>query len=106
MKLLLKDNLKRKLEDSGIRVPTLARKTGVPRQTISNWLEGQKPQNIEQVKLVADYFKISLDELCFGLDLSAVGKDGASTNSADVLKRYEQEINAGIFEVILRRVSR
>lgn len=27
---------------------------------------GQKPKDIDQVKRVADYFKVSLDELVFG----------------------------------------
>jgi transcriptional regulator with XRE-family HTH domain len=94
--LRLRDVLRLKLKELGIGIPTLARHTGISRQTLSNWIGGQKPHNIEQVKKVADYLAITVDELCFG---SKVEK-GAGRS---VLETYGDEINAGIFEVVLRR---
>lgn len=61
----LKKNLRSKLIENKIKIQYLADQTGISRKTLENWLEGQKPRDIEQVKKVADFFKISVDELCF-----------------------------------------
>lgn len=97
MAMILKDILRRKLKEAGVGAPTLAKKTGISRQTIANWLEGQKPQNLEQVKKVADHFGMTIDELCFGPSLR-------SQPLNDEIEKHRDEINAGIFEVVLRRV--
>lgn len=99
MALQLKYILKTKLKDHGITVPTLASKTGISRKTLSNWIDGQKPQNLEQVKIVAEYFNLSVDELCFGPSFK-------STTETSELEKYRDEINAGTFEVVLRRVRK
>ncbi len=97
MRLRLKEILKSELEKRGMGVPTLAKRTGISRQTIANWVEGQKPQNIEQVKVVANYLEMTVDELCFGIEEKKLGKTE--------IERHQDEINAGIFEVVLRRVK-
>lgn len=100
MALQLKDNLKSKLKSEGISLPTLAKKTGISRKTISNWIEGQKPQNLEHVKIVAEFFGLTIDELCFGPTLKSKSPETSE------LEKYREEINAGVFEVVLRRVTR
>ena len=70
-------------------------KTNIPRQTIDNWLFGQEPRGFDQVKKIADYFDVSIDYLCFG----------ESKNKVQ-FREYQDEINAGVFEVILRRVKK
>ena len=98
MSLQLKENLKGKLKEREIGVPTLAKRTGISRKTIENWMEGQRPQNIEQVKVVAKFFGTTVDEICFGPDLR-------TGNALTELERHQNEINAGIFEVVLRRIK-
>lgn len=93
MELLLKDNLQKMLEANSLNPTQLARLTGVNAQTVHNWLSGQKPRNIEHVKLIATFFNVSIDHLCFGESL---------TNN---LEKYQDEISAGIFEVVLRKVN-
>lgn len=95
MKLVLKDILKGELDRRGMGVPTLAKRTGISRQTISNWVEGQKPQNIEQVKVVAMYLEMTVDELCFGHKVNP---------ASSMIEVHKDEINAGVFEVVLRRI--
>ncbi|MBX9766972.1 MAG: helix-turn-helix transcriptional regulator [Bdellovibrionales bacterium] len=99
MGLRLKDLLRSALKNNGIGVSALARETGISRKTLENWLEGQKPQNIEQVKTVADFFSISVDELCFGLSVRA-------PEAKTEFEQHQDEINAGVFEVVLRRVKK
>ena len=80
-----------------LKLSTLAKATGVPAQTISNWLSGQNPQNLDQVKKVANYFGVSVDHLCFG---------ETKEMKATEIEEYQDEINAGVFEVVLRRVKK
>ena len=90
LKIILKDLI----EDRGITVTNLSKATQIPPQTIHNWLTGVEPRSFKQVKKVADFLGVTLDYLCFGIV--------AKNNS---IESYGDEINAGIFEVVLRRVK-
>ena len=76
----------------------LSRLTGVAQTTLSEWLAGSTPKDLRKVKKVADHFEITIDELCFGT--------GAKSKANSVIEAYEDEINAGVFEVLLRRVKK
>lgn len=91
--MLLKSNLKALLKSRGMNVAHLSRESGVAIQTLHNWLSGMEPRSLGHVKKVAVVLKVSVDELCFN-----------STNRSDTLKQYEDEINCGVFEVVLRKV--
>jgi transcriptional regulator with XRE-family HTH domain len=93
----LVSQIKYNLSQKGWTIAQLGRQSGVPKQTISDWVNGAKPRDISQVKLVADSFGITVDHLCFG------SGDPAPFQS---INQYEDEINAGIFEVVLRRVKK
>ena len=84
-----------------INLTELSRETGVPKQTIHNWLCGTEPKTLDHVRSVAKYFGLTIEDLCYGDTDKAVKK---------VLKNpmleHEEEIMAGIFEVVLRRVKR
>ncbi len=66
MRSQLSSILKSALKKANIGVPTLSKRTGVPRQTIANWIAGQSPQNLDDVRTIANYFSMTIDELCFG----------------------------------------
>ena len=99
MSLILKDILREQMKEKGVGVTVLAKKSGISRKTIENWLAGQKPQNVEQLKTIAEFFGLTVDEICFGPSLKSQPADTA-------LEQHRDEINAGIFEVVLRRVKR
>jgi len=80
----------------GINISQLAKEVGISSKTLHNWTTGQKPRDIDQVKQVADYFGVSIDELCFGLQ---------ATSSISNFENHKDEINAGIYEVVLRKVN-
>ena len=94
----IKRILKELLTGCDITASQLSRATKVPVQTIHNWLSGSDPRNLNQVKKIAEYFKVSIDYLCFG-------HDGESFKKSEI-KEYQEEINAGIFEVVLRRIKK
>ncbi|MBF0361946.1 MAG: helix-turn-helix transcriptional regulator [Oligoflexia bacterium] len=119
MSIQLKIILKSLIKEHGISVAHLARTTKIPLQTIHGWLSGSEPKSFTQVKKVADYFEVSLDYLCFGATTTThvpspppVGRTSATTTTAtksakqEPIEQYSEEINAGIFEVVLRRVKR
>ncbi len=64
--LQLKQQLKALLERQGMTAAELSRRSGVPKQVLSLWLAGVEPRKLTQLKLVAEVFSISVDELCFG----------------------------------------
>ena len=61
----LKSNLKKLIIDNNMNALKLSKATGVPNSTISDWLLGNSPKNITQVKSVAMHFNLSVDDLVF-----------------------------------------
>lgn len=91
----LATTLKRLLIEHDITIAQLSRATKVPRQTLDNWLSGQEPRSLKQVKLISTFFEVSLDQLCFD-----------EIDREKTIEHYRDEINAGVFEVVLRRINK
>lgn len=101
-KMTLKDTLNDLLDQRGMNLSGLAKETGIAVQTLHNWLSGIEPKSLSQVKIVADYFGVSIDFLCFrGSRLKST-----KTDHSNEIEDYSDEINAGLFEVVLRRVNK
>ena len=103
MSVKIKAILKKLLQERDMTSAQLARACKVPPQTINNWLSGQNPRNLEQIKVVADNFGVTIDYLAFGTDIK---KSCLSKNNNEPIEEYRDEINAGTFEVVLRRVRK
>ena len=97
----LKKQLKLYLDRSDMTASQLARKAGVPKQSISGWLAGNNPRDIRQVKKVADVFGISIDQLIF-----ASGSVEAERVTRDVTDILGDDWIGGVFEVRMRRVKK
>lgn len=82
-----------------LSIVEISSKTFIPKQTLHNWLSGANPKNINQIRKLATYFKTTVDELCFG-DVSQI-----NLINETALDTYEEEIKAGVFEVILRPIK-
>ena len=96
MTINLNTNLKMLLRNNNLTATQLARATKVPVQTIHNWIHGQEPRSFKQIKKIADYFELTVDELVY----SPAGK----AFRVGPIKEFIEEINAGVFEVVLRKV--
>lgn len=94
----LKTILKKLIKQRGISVAHLSRSTKVPLQTLHGWINGSEPKSLRQVKTVADYLQVDLDYLCFGIESEK------KTNFE--YDDFKDEINAGVFEVVLRRIKK
>lgn len=97
LNMVIKSILKKLIKEKGITIVHLSRATKVPLQTLHGWLQGSEPKSLRQVKAVADYLEVDLDYLCFGI------KPKINKNQ---IEEFQDEINAGIFEVVLRRVKK
>lgn len=97
MNVKLKQNLKKLLHDKDMTAAQLSRATSIAPQTLNNWLSGQEPRGLIQLKKVADYFGLTIDELAFG-PISKI------PNKYDE-RSIPEIINAGKFEVILKKIN-
>ncbi|QDK43199.1 hypothetical protein DOM21_17400 [Bacteriovorax stolpii] len=94
----LKDNLRDLIRSNGITVIHLSKATKIPLQTLHGWLSGAAPRNIAQVKILAEYFNQSIDELCFACP--------QKKSQENRIEDFQKEINIGVFEVVLRRIAK
>lgn len=93
----LKKILRKIIRERGLTIASLSRGSKVPVQTLHGWLQGIEPKSIRQLKIVADYLDVDLNYLCFGI---------SSKPDNNKIEKFEEEINAGVFEVVLRRVKK
>lgn len=62
----LAKNLERYLKTDELTLNEFAKRVSLSPSTIHGWLNGVHPKNLNDLKKVAEYFNITLDELCFG----------------------------------------
>jgi len=62
----LRKNLEQIMQARKLSLKALADHVSVPPSTIHGWLNGTAPKSIVELKKIADFFGISIDELCFG----------------------------------------
>lgn len=91
---MLKDILRKLLNDRDIAVASLARKTGVPKTNITTWLNGGNPQ-IDQLDKVAQFLDVPLEYLAFG----RIPDDPF----AQLLNKVE--VHNGLYEISVKRVT-
>lgn len=60
--------LKRLMEQKGINARELSRQTKVPPSTLSNLMAGGKPQKLDHVLALAEYFGTSMEMILYGSD--------------------------------------
>jgi transcriptional regulator with XRE-family HTH domain len=63
--LRLKQNLRAELGRRCIEISKMCNVTGTPRQTVYGWLQGARPADVAQLKAVANFLELSVDQLCF-----------------------------------------
>lgn len=96
--MTLQKQLKMYLERYDISAAQLSRKSGVSQQVISLWLKGAEPKKLTQVKKVAEVFRTTVDNLCFGETIQTL-------NNSEIFLLDQSEWISGIFEIKVRRVK-
>jgi len=97
----LKAQLKAHLNHCGLTASQLARKSGVPNQTLSDWLAGRRPRNLDQVQKVAAALNTTIDHLVYG-----DGVDQKSDQALSVDDLLGDRWVTGTFEVKFRRLKK
>lgn len=97
----LKKQLRLYLDHFDMTAAQLARKAGIPKQSLSGWLSGSNPRDVKQVKKIADCLGTTVDNLLFG-----TGMDDSGMPSRTLDAIVGDEWLGGIFEVRFRRVKK
>lgn len=89
--------LKILLKQQSISVIKLSKATGINAKTLYNYLDGRTPRDLKHVRTLCIYFGVTSDFILFGV------LDTNKNTDKKEFKDYSDEINAGVFEVILRK---
>lgn len=101
----LKKQLKLFLEIKRLSASELSRISGVPKQSLSDWLGGSTPRDIRKVKKVADVFSVTLDHLLFGDGIEEkFERVPISTEASERIATDDWK--SGVFEVKFRRIKK
>jgi transcriptional regulator with XRE-family HTH domain len=92
-------NLRWLMDERRIRLSHLAHEIEVPKSTIHSWMYGGQPRDLVALKKVADYFSISVDEICFG-DTTQKPQE---LQAESLSQQTKDGLNIGSFDVILLR---
>lgn len=98
----MKQQLRAILKERDMTAAAFARKSGLPRQTVSDWLSGSPPRDIRQVKKAADALNVSVDFLCFGIESPTTSE---KITDLDTLVGTDRWLS-GIFELRIRRIKK
>lgn len=92
--LRIKTILKKLMNENGETLVSIAKATGVPKSTISEWLSNRSPNPVQAVK-VANHLGVSLHYLLFGED-----------DAQDPLQKImKEDFFKGTFEISVKRVK-
>lgn len=97
----LKKQLRFYLDLHEMSASQLAKKAGVPKQSMSGWLAGNSPRDVRQIKRVANVLNISVDNLLFG-----EGKSIEQQKVTELDALLGDNWIGGLFEVRFRRIKK
>lgn len=86
----LSKKLRELMKLNDLTVARLSKYTAVPVNTLHNWLSGQAPRTVSQLKAVAEFFGVTVDYLVFGTEVRV------DSNALPEL------LHSGQFEIVVR----
>ena len=100
MEIKLQKVLSREMKMHSLSASFLAKVTGIPRTTIHEWQNGRKPssRNLHHLLVLANYFKISLNELLFDQNVH-------SENETETLFMSTFEKGSEKFKLIVLKIK-
>jgi transcriptional regulator with XRE-family HTH domain len=92
---MLTEVLRKLLDERGISIAEVARRTGVPKSNIHAWLQGASP-SVGQLDRVARYFGVSMEYLAFGRE------------AQDLFSKFfdQFEVHRGEYEISVRKIGK
>lgn len=103
MKITIAQNIRRLRENAHLKQEELGNKLGVGGATISSWEKGRTEPNMGYTQALADFFKITTDELIYGEkgSLTEIPMDHVVFDDYFPL-HYYSGLSAGSFEELLQ----
>lgn len=92
----LAKTLKKLLEQRGITASKLSRDLKIPTSSINDWLAGRTPRDLDVIKDVAKYLRVTTHELLFG-------EPEPNNIISEILEKTE--IHSGLYEISIKKVS-
>jgi transcriptional regulator with XRE-family HTH domain len=89
--------LKKVMEEKHLTGVKLSKMLGVSNKTISDWLGGRSPRNLDDVKKCADTLGVSLNYLLFA-------EEEQKGTLADLLEKTE--IHTGMYEISIKKINK
>jgi transcriptional regulator with XRE-family HTH domain len=89
-------NLKQLMESTRVSLKEVSSKTGIPQSTLSTYVSGKKASyDPTHLMKLSEHFGVSVDHLFFNVN--------QHNGKQNPIIEHEDEINAGLFKVVLRR---
>lgn len=88
--------LKKLIRSEGMTTAELAKEINVSPKTISDWLTGRTPRDLDMVKKCAEFFDVSVHYLLYG-------EEDPKNAIGEILDRTE--IHTGLYEITVRKVT-
>lgn len=92
----LAKTLKKLLAEKDITASKLSRDLKIPTSSINDWLAGRTPRDLDAVREVANYLKVSTHHLLFG-------EPEPQSIISEILEKTE--IHTGLYEISVKRVK-
>jgi len=93
----LDKSLQRLLKEKNFSATELAKTLGIPSSTVHDWLAGRVPRNLDQIRQVAEFFKVSTHEILFN-------EPDPRSLLSDILEG-STEIHSGLYQITVKKVS-
>lgn len=56
-------NFENLLKTKGVTAYRVSKETGIPTSTLSDWKRGRSTPKVDKLKILADYFKVDIEDL-------------------------------------------
>ena len=98
---MFKDVLSSLLDEKGINALTLSRDTGIPKTVVYSWKNGERAPGMEQLKILSDYFGVSLERLCEKDDPVLPGEEAELI----AMLRSTKAISGEVYESLIKNMK-
>lgn len=97
IKRLFSINLKRIMLENGKTQSDIVKDLNFRQATVSDWLNGKKYPRMDKIKMLAQYFRISIDEL---ISVSKQEKMSLSSSELALIKKYRMLTSSDKQEIL------
>lgn len=97
IKRLFSINLKRIMLENGKTQSDIVKDLNFRQATVSDWLNGKKYPRMDKIEMLAQYFRISIDEL---ISVDKQEKMSLSSSELDLIRKYRSLTSSDKQEIL------